>query len=110
MVKFLEIIKNHPLGLFLVIILLSVMFIYRGIIKCFILMLIRLPFNINRPDKILAEGICDPNKIFQVQVGVGIMDFINKHQIFTIIIILLSIYIFIYFKFKKSKNNITIKQ
>jgi len=99
--ELLSIIKNHPLGLFVAIIILGLILIYKGVLGCLLKILIRLPSNLTTPNKILEGDICNPNKIFKVQVGEGILK-LFQHQWFVWLIIILGLIIFLYYKFRNN--------
>lgn len=93
-------IKNHPFGLFIAIIVLGLILIYNGIFGCLLKIMIRLPFNLMTPDKILAGDICNPDKIFRVQAGEWLLN-LFQHQWFVWTVIIIGLIIFLYFKFKE---------
>lgn len=97
-----EIIKGHPFGLMIALLLLGLLFIYRGIFSCLTKIMIRLPFNLQTPDKILEGDICNPNKIFQVRLGEGLLN-LFQHQWIVYLIIIAGLIIFVYFKFIKDR-------
>ncbi len=96
-----EIITRSPMGLFVAFIVLALIFITRGLWGCLIKIIIRLPFNLQTPDNILAGDICNPNKIFRVQLGEGMLNFL-QHQWFVWLLIIGGLIIFLYFKWKRN--------
>jgi len=94
------IIKSHPAGLFIAIISLGLILIYGGVFGCLLKILIRLPFNIMTPDKILAGDICNPDKIFKVQAGEWLLN-LFQHQWFVWMVLIGGLIIYLYFKSKK---------
>lgn len=94
------IIIRSPMGLFVAFIVLALIFITRGLWGCLLKISIRLPFNLQTPDKILAGDICNPDKIFRVRLGEGMLNFL-QHEWFVWLLIILGFLIFLYFKLKK---------
>lgn len=95
------VIFQHPIGLLIGLIILGLIFIYRGVIKCLSLIVYRLPLNLTTPKNILADGICDHDKMFQVKLGEFILNLI-KNPIILIVVIILSLIIYYFFN-RKSK-------
>lgn len=98
--ELLKIIKNHPMGLLIALVLFGLILIFRGVFGCLIRILIRLPFNLLTPEKILEGGICDPNKMFKVNAGEWILN-LFQYEWFIWIILIIGLVIFLYFKFKE---------
>ena len=97
-----KIITENPFGLMIAVVLLGFIFIYRGVFGCLTKIMIRLPFNLQTPNKILEGDICNPDKMFQVRLGEGILNMF-KHQWFVYLIIIIGLIIFMYFKFIKDR-------
>lgn len=97
-----RIIIGSPMGLFVAFIVLALIFITRGLWSCLLKIFIRLPFNLQTPDKILSGDICNPDKIFRVQLGEGMLNFL-QHEWFVWLLIIVGAVIFLYFKFIRSK-------
>ena len=95
-----QIITGSPMGLFVAFVVLALIFITRGLWGCLLKIMIRLPFNLQTPDKILAGDICNPDKIFRVQLGEGMLNFL-QHQWFVWLLIITGVAIYLYFKWKK---------
>lgn len=93
------IIKNHPLGLLVGIILFALIIMYQGLIGCIFKLFIRLPFNLTTPEKILADGICDPNKMLKVRFAEWLLN-LFQYEWFIWTILIIGFSIFLYFKFK----------
>lgn len=98
--ELLKIIKNHPMGLLIALVLFGLILIFKGVFGCLIRILIRLPFNLTTPEKILEGDICNPNKIFQVKLGEGILN-LFQYEWFIWVILIMGLVIFLYFKFKE---------
>ncbi|HLD01234.1 MAG TPA: hypothetical protein VJC39_05830 [Candidatus Nanoarchaeia archaeon] len=96
------IITGSPMGLFVAFITLALIFITRGLWSCLFKIFIRLPFNLQTPDKILAGDICNPDKMFKVQLGEGMLNFL-QHEWFVWFLIIGGVAIFLYFKFIRNK-------
>lgn len=95
-----KITKEHPFGFFIAILILAVLLIYKGIFGCLFKILIRLPFNLQTPEKILEGDICNPDKILNVKLGEWIIN-LFQYEWFIYIILIISLIIFFYFKIKK---------
>ena len=96
-----RIVKEHPFGLFVAILLLALLLIYGGVFGCLFKILIRLPFNLQTPDRILEGDICNPDKMFRVKLGEWIINlFKNEFIVYTVIII--GLFIFFYYKARKN--------
>lgn len=98
-----EIIQNHPMGLLIAILIFILILIFRDVLKCLFLLFIRLPFNLQTPDLILAGGICDPDKMFKIQLALKISDLFN-YGWFVYAVIILGVVLFLYFQYKKNKK------
>ena len=97
-----KIIKEHPFGLMISLLLLGLLLIYRGVFGCLIKIMIRLPFHLQTPDKILAGDICNPDKIFNVRLGEWIINLFQREW-FIYLVLIFGLGIFLYFKFFKQK-------
>ncbi|PIO07933.1 hypothetical protein COU62_01835 [Candidatus Pacearchaeota archaeon CG10_big_fil_rev_8_21_14_0_10_35_219] len=95
-----KIITGSPMGLFVAFIILALIFITRGLWSCLIKIFIRLPFNLQTPDKILAGDICNPDKMFRVQLGEGMLNFL-QHEWFVWVLLIGGLALFLYFKWRK---------
>lgn len=93
------IIKSHPMGLLYGIIAFALILIFQGVFGCLIRLFWRLPFNLMTPDRILADGICDPNRMFKVRIAEWILNFF-QHQWFVWFVIIVGFGIFLYYKLK----------
>ena len=94
------IITNHPMGLMIGIILFALLLIFRGVFGCIFKILIRLPFNLDSPDKILVGGICDPDKMIRVEVGEWILN-LFQHEWFIYLVLIGGVGIYLYFQYIK---------
>lgn len=95
-----RIMREHPLGLFVAILLLALLLIYGGVFGCLFKILIRFPFNLQTPDRILAGDICNPDKMFRVKLGEWIINlFMYEWFVYTVLII--GVIIFVYFRINR---------
>ena len=94
------IIISHPMGLIVGILLFAILLIFGGVFACIFKILIRLPFNLDTPNKILAGGICDPDKMIRVKAGEWI---INLFQLewFIYFVLIGGVVIYVYFQYCK---------
>jgi hypothetical protein len=95
-----QIVTGSPMGLFVAFIVLALIFITRGLWGCLLKIMIRLPFNLQTPDKILAGDICNPDKMFQVRLGEGMLNFL-QHQWFLWLLLIGGVIVYIYFRWKR---------
>lgn len=95
-----KIINRSPMGLFVAFIILASIFIIHGLLSCLLKIFIRLPFNLQTPDKILAGDICDPDKIFRVQLGEKMLNFL-QHEWFVWLLIIVGAVIYLYRRYFK---------
>ncbi len=90
-----RIMREHPLGLFVAILLLALLLIYGGVFGCLFKILIRLPFNLQTPDRILEGDICNPDKMFRVKLGEWIIN-LFKHEWVVYVVIIIGLLIYFY--------------
>ncbi len=90
------IIKSHPLGLLISVIVLGILLIYSGTIGCAIKEVIFSLLNKSLPN-------CNPNNIFRVKVGEWIISLLN-HEWFIWMIIIAGVIIYYLIKNGKKQN------
>ena len=93
------IIKNHPAGLMIAIIVACLLLIFGGVLGCLTKILIRLPFNLNSPDRILAGDICNPDKIIRIEFAEWVLGLFS-HEWFLWTVLIIGAIIFFYYKLK----------